>query len=711
MGSTGNTSFAPSFFESLTALSATEQAVAIKFVLKFYKDQRHPSNRLKRIPRTRKAWSARVNEELRAILFYVDDGFVLAHVGHHDPAYKWAERHSCQKHPATHVLQSVPSQNPTINKSATAIGTDTHAAGPDSKIFEPYPDELLCSLGVPKEWLLVLRELRSSDALWETCLGSLPDEVFDRLDQLSQGKIPPPVAPKSRQQGPNSTREEEASVGHTRPLWPSDQSLLEAVLEWPFDQWIAFPHPSQSTLIEREYRGPAKISGSAGTGKTVVAMHRARWLARRGNQVLVTTFATGLCESIRRNLKKFCDKDDLNRITVLTVIQAARGIVEQDQGRIGLIFDDEVDPIIEAKCRLFDLETDVSFAKSEWRAVVRAQGLETWEEYRKAVRSGRSRPLSSAPRESFWRVFESVLNEFDQRNILDRSGMANRAQKLLEENKVRSHYSAIVVDEVQDLRPPELRFLLALAGDYAYNFMVCGDTSQRIYQGGFSLHKLGIETRGRAHILRLNYRTTRQISTDSEQLLGHKHDDMEGSLRPRKAARSLRSGPNPQYIGFSNWEDEVVWVLEKIRKWQHKGDEIGVFARTRGLVNKICDTLSSHDISFTRLSDKQGPAGISVGTMHAAKGLEFRFVLIVACSYDVIPSRGALRSALDPTVDIEDRERRLLYVAMTRARDELTVTWHGKPSKFLDLIPPSRQGLCTNREISVVGAVNSGCTP
>lgn len=693
MGYTGKTSFAPSFFESLTALPAAGQAGAIKFVLKFFKDARHPSNHLKRIPGTRNAWSARVSEELRAILFYVDDGFVLAHVGHHDPAYKWAKRHSCQRNPATRQLRLVASQESAANDATNSSRREADEHAQNSKILQRYSDELLYSLGVPGEWLLTLRELRSSDDLLETCYGSLPDDVFERLALLAEGKIPPPVVPDSPQSRRSTEQTEGVTVKQSRPLWPSDQSLMEAVIEWPFDQWIAFPHPSQSILIEREYRGPAKISGSAGTGKTVVAMHRARWLAQRGNQVLVTTFASGLCESIRRNMKKFCKRDDLNRITVLTVKQAAQRIVGQVHGRIDLIFDDNVDSIIEDKCGFLGLENDVTFAKSEWHAVVRAQGLETWDEYRSAVRSGRIHPLSEAQRRRFWQVFESVLKEFEQQRVLDRSGMATRAQKLLLENKATSHYSAIIVDEVQDLWAPELRFLLALAGDHKSNLMVCGDTSQRIYRGGFSLRKLGIETRGRAHVLRLIYRTTREISSDSERLLSRNHDDMDGSFTQRKTARSLRSGPSPQYVGFPSWDDEVVWMLKKIRQWQQKGDEIGVFARTNSLTKKVFDALSSNGIRYTKLSDKQGPVGISVGTMHAAKGLEFRFVLVVACTSDLVPSQGAIRSAYDPAEisDIEDRERSLLYVAMTRARDEVAVTWHGKPSKFLDKVSASRQ--------------------
>lgn len=693
MGYTGNTSFAQSFFESLLDLPAAGQAGAVKFVLKFYKDPRHPSNRLKRIPGTRNAWSARVSEELRAILFYVDDGFVLAHVGHHDPAYKWAKRHSCQRNPATQQLQLAVTQESAVNKSTNSGRNETEHHERHSKILEHYPDELLHSVGVPREWLLTLRELRSSDDLLETCYGVFPDEVFGRLAQLAEGKIPPPTVPNRPQSGHIAERQEGIVVAQPRPLWPSDQSLMEAVIEWPFDLWIAFPHPSQSTLIEREFRGPAKISGSAGTGKTVVAMHRARWLAQRRNQVLVTTFTSGLCESIRRNLKKFCNKDDLDRITVLTVRQAVQRIVEQVQERIDLIFDDNVDPIIEEQCGLLGLECDASFAKSEWHAVVRAQGIETWDEYRTAVRSGRSRPLSQVHRRSFWRVFESVLNELEKQRVLDRSGMATRAQKLLLENKATSHYSAIIVDEVQDLRPPELRFLLALSGDHKSNLMVCGDTSQRIYRGGFSLRNLGIETRGRAHVLRLIYRTTREISTDSEQILSRDHDDMDGSFRPRKTARSLRSGPSPEYVGFPSWDDEVVWMLNKIRQWRQKGDEIGIFARTNALTKKVFEALSSNGIRYTKLSDKQGPSGISVGTMHAAKGLEFRFVLIVACTYGLMPSQGAIFSARDPAEisDIKDRERNLLYVAMTRARDELAVTWHGRPSRYLNKFSGNRQ--------------------
>lgn len=682
------------FYKAKERLERLEQSAVNDFVMKFLMNPRHPSHHFERIQSARgsmNARSARVNDDLRVILFEVDNDYVLSYVGHHQAAYAWAKRNYCEPNPVTNQLQLVEiPEIPNEAHSDRIARVDMSVQEQTSKIFDKHSDEYLCSLGVPDEWLPFLRKLESIDDVYDHC-EKLPYDVFERLVELAEGKKVPPctVIPRVVESRAGGAIEDRQSGLY----WPSDKSLIEATLKWPFDQWIGFLHPSQSTLVEGEYLGPTKVSGPAGTGKTVVAMHRARVLAERGHRVLLTTYVRVLAQNTYRNLRKLCSRSDLDRITVSTVVREAKEIVQCVEPNINLISDKNVDGIIENKCKNFGLYNDfsfVKFVKSEWQSVVCAQGLKTWDEYRTAIRIGRSRALHVNDRKRYWKIFESVFEEFSHRQVLDRSGMANKAHSLLRTAQVKSPYTGIIVDEVQDLRTPELRLLLELAGEHHSNLMLCGDAGQRIYPGGFSLSALGIETRGRSHVLRLNYRTTKQIRQLSERILDGDLDDMNGSREQRVATRNATSGPDPQCIGYDSWDAELEGAISRISEWRRKGEEIGVLVRTNRLVGQVCAALARHNIPHTSLEARRdsGFPSISVGTMHNAKGLEFRFVLVISCSEDVIPSPGKMREAIDSGEfkEFERLECRLLYVAMTRARDELVVSWHGKPSRLLGMV-------------------------
>lgn len=682
------------FFKAMEKLASVEQSAVNDFVLKFLRNPRHPSHHFERIQSARRsmnARSARVNDDLRVILFEVNDSFVLSYVGHHQAAYAWAKRNYCEPNPVTNQLQLV--ELPEILNQAhhdRIARANMGVPKPASKIFDEHSDEYLRSLGVPSEWLPFLRELESTDDVLDHC-ESLPNDVYERLVELADGKKVPPVTPPTSEFG--GVLQGAIDDRQSGLYWPSDKSLIEASLKWPFDRWIGFLHPSQSALVEGVYLGPTKVSGSAGTGKTVVAMHRARVLAERGHLVLLTTYVGVLTQNIDRNLRKMCSQDDLHRITVSAVVTEAKKIVQCADPKINLILDENVNGIIEDKCRelvLHPHSSFVKFVKSEWHSVVRAQGLETWDGYRQASRIGRSRALHVNDRRRYWRIFESVLEELRHRQVLDRSGMADRARSLLRTGKVTSNYTAIIVDEIQDLRSPELRLLLDLADKYSSNLMLCGDAGQRIYPGGFSLSALGIETRGRSHVLRINYRTTKQIRQLSERLLDGNVDDVNGSREQVGATRNVTSGPDPQCIGYTTWDAELEGAIKKISEWRSEGEEIGILVRTNSLVNQVCEALARRDIPFTNLKARRDSESqkTSVGTMHSAKGLEFRFVLVLNCSEGVLPSPGKMKQAIDQAEceEFERLERRLLYVAMTRARDELVVSWHGRPSRLLGAI-------------------------
>ena len=328
-----------------------------------------------------------------------------------------------------------------------------------SPVFQSNDDGYLLSLGLPETWLPTLRKVRDDDQLLAVC-ERLPDDIGERLLRVAAGEFvtpPTPIAPDR----PIT----EAADTRRRFFLVEDAEGLAAALEAPMDRWIAFLHPSQRALVERQFNGPSKVSGSAGTGKTVVAMHRARHLARQGQKVLLTSYVTTLCDNIAGNLEKLCSSDELDRISVSTVHKEALAIVRQVEPRIQPASNDEVRGLLGSAGMRHAPAYDQSFVQSEWDNVVRMQGIVSWDEYRQARRTGRGRGLAVKERKVLWRVFGGTLEALAGRRLLDWPGLCRRADELLAEGRATSPYTAVIVDEVQDLNPPELRFLKTLCAE------------------------------------------------------------------------------------------------------------------------------------------------------------------------------------------------------------------------------------------------------
>lgn len=679
----GSVIIASQLFSSLAQLPGNEQARVIEFINTFQQNPANPGVSLERVTRahSKGVWSGRVSRDLRAILHKDGDTWAILYVAHHDPAYEWAERREIGRHSVTGALQIVESVE-TVREVERVIEVLVQPEAPPQ--FEAHADDYLLSLGVPDSWLPTLRRVRDDDQLLVLC-DKLPEDVAERLLAVAAGDFvtpPDPVAVDRPVIDATDTRR--------RFFLVEDAGGLAAALEAPMERWIAFLHPSQRSLVERQFNGPSKVSGSAGTGKTVVAMHRARHLARQNERVLLTSYVTTLCENIERNLGMLCTPSELEAITVSTVHKQALAIVRQFEPRVRPASEDDVWGLIDSLRIRHTPEHDKSFVQSEWDNVVRVQGISSWDEYRSARRSGRGRGLAVKERKLLWKVFGGTLEGLESRSLLDWPGLCRRAEELLAAGRATSPHTAVIVDEVQDLKPPELRFLRALCNEKPGNLMVCGDAGQRIYPGGFSLGALGIEVRGRASVLRINYRTTEQIRRLADCMLGDVADDMDGGVEPRTGTRSLLRGPEPRLAGHASREEELEAALGTIRGWLNDGlsaEAIGVFARTGKRTNELVDVLDEAGISWRRLSEKEASrtGAVQLGTMHRAKGLEFKAVLVLGCSDREVPSPLATRGVDDPQDRevAEARERRLLYVAMTRARDELTVSWTGKPSRFL----------------------------
>jgi hypothetical protein len=668
---------ATTFLDSLENLEKDEQLRALSFVQELRRSTKSTGASLERVrnAKSKNLWSGRIDRDLRAILYREDDTITILYAAHHDPAYRWAERREIGRHPVTGAFQIVDTV-----ETVREIEIIAEPAAPP--LLAAHADDYLLSLGVPQTWLPTLRKVTDADQLLGVVEHLSPD-VCDRLLALADGELvtpPVPVIDRPLREGSDPRRF----------YVVEDEALLAAALNAPFERWIAFLHPSQRRLVDAKFSGPAKVSGSAGTGKTVVAMHRARQLAHEGKRVLLTTYVKSLCANIEHNLRFLCSESERQQITVSTVHAQALALARSRIPRLQPATAKQIDEMLTSLSPRHAAGFEPEFVIAEWRHVIVPQGITSWADYRQAKRTGRGKSITVRERKTLWNLFDNLRQELRAGGRLDWAAICQTAVDALADDTAKRPFDAVIVDEVQDLSVPELRLVAALCADTPGNLMLCGDTGQRIYAGGFSLSRLGLDVRGRATILRINYRTTEQIRRAADRLIDEHSDDMDDGSESRKGTRSLLRGPEPTLAGYDSPQLEFEAAAAHIHGWLADGlkpEAIAVFARTKRQVEAIAKAFEQAELPVHVLSadDEARPAAISVGTMHRAKGLEFKAVLIAAVTDKLLPYHLVLTQAADP-LDREravDNERRLLYVALTRARDEARITWHRSPSPLL----------------------------
>ncbi|MBI2683799.1 MAG: AAA family ATPase [Actinobacteria bacterium] len=655
---------------------------------RFQANPQSPGISLERVERVRSEglWSARVSQDLRAILYREGDAALLLYVGHHDAAYRWAERRRQERHSVTGEMQGFIA--PDALSTHTPGGRSAPVAA-EPPTFAERSDAYLLSLGVPDEWLPTVREVRSDDDLIRVC-EAIPGDVADRLLSLASGELVTPPAPVNDQQVLDGVV--------TQLLDPSAVELTDAdlatLLEAPLATWIAFLHPSQRDLATAGFRGSAKVTGSAGTGKTVVALHRARHLAQLGRRVLLTSYVSTLCGNIGRGLDVLCTEAERASIDVKTIHQVARSVIVSAGEAPAFIGDEDLRKLIEAEAKGKELPLDTHALVAEWHAIVCGGAVDTWDDYRVANRAGRGVALPEADRKTVWAVLGAVRERLARQGKLDWQDACRRARELLEGGAPPLPYNSVIVDEVQDLSPQALQFVAHIAGTGPDALMVLGDGGQRIFAHRMSLRTAGIEVRGRSRTLRVNYRTTSEIRDFADRILLGR-DDLDGESA-RGACRSVLHGANPRAMGFASAEAQDAFVADEVAAALSSGYEprdLAVVARTKKTLDRLATALSAAQVDTTFLDpERSGRSadGVQLVTMHRCKGLEFKIVFVV----DVTKSQLPLAYVVKPASNDADRaeaieqERQLLYVSLTRARDELVVTWHGNVSTFLaDAVP------------------------
>ena len=684
-----NFRIADTFTASLSRLPNEQQKAAKTTAFDLQTNLAHPGLSLHRLTGASDPdfWSARVNLDLRIILHRAGENVVLCYVGRHDDTYRWAERRKLETHPTTGAAQLVELRE-VVQEIPVPVYVEAEVpAPPKPLLFAHLLDDQLLGYGVPVEWL---EEVRAADEDSVLDLADhLPSEAAEALLELAVGKTPQPSLPALSGADPFSHPD---ALRRFRVL-RNVEELAEA-LEYPWEKWTIFLHPAQLGLVERKYNGPARVSGSAGTGKTVVALHRAAFLAKSnpGARVLLTTFSDTLANLLRSKLQLLVPQATQadGRITVESLDEMALRLHEAELGTFRLAPQATIAALVNEAAGATGTNFSPIFLITEWERVVDAWQLKTWEDYRDVTRIGRYRRLSEAQRKSIWPVFVSVRAALRERGLLTKAEMFSQLtqQVVRQEHRPFDH---VVIDEAQDVSVAQLRFLAAMAGRQPNGLFFAGDLGQRIFQQPFSWKELGVDIRGRSQTLRINYRTSHQIRTHADRLLDPELSDVDGNLEERKGTVSVFNGPTPavQVLGDEEAECTAVskWLNTRISEGLQPG-EISVFVRSLDQIDRAVQAVKRSNIPYVVLDDEMEATEdhLSIGTMHLAKGLEYRAVVVMACDSEVIPLQSRVESIADEA-DLEEvynTERNLLYVACTRARDHLLVTGVKPASEFLD---------------------------
>ena len=631
--------------------------------------------------------SARIDDNFRAI--YTEEPgarMVFRYAAAHESAYRWVCRHKAVACDETDRVCIVP-----FSEDVAIV--DYH----DRASLAALSDEDLAYFGVPAELIDYARSLQSAEDVGRDT--TLPERARELLIFFFDLEIPRyEVFDMAR-----SNDEDVRLVGDDYGISINSEAELRDALDATIEEWRMFLHPRQAAIVQKNYKGPVHVVGEAGTGKTVVAMHRARRLANEledGERLLVTTFNKGLADYLKKNLEMMCSEDAMAKIDVMTMDVLASAILKSARGS-------KLDLLVRENERKsgwknaikrssYKGKRDEEFFMEECEKVLAPNAVTTLDEYLKVSRKGRGVGLSKDQRKALWPVIETYLSIYQHKGSVDLDYAAVFAKEYLDAHpKEASHrYRYVVVDEAQDLRASSLRLLRSVAGDERENdLFIVGDAHQRIYGRKPTLHGCGINVSGRKERLFLNYRTTSEIARFAKRLLaGASYDGLDGAAEETRS-ESITHGPDPVVKVFGSAEEEAEFIAREIGELTEAGIEphaICIVLRTKNKAKQKLyrQALESHghEVCLFKSSMAEVKEGkINIATMHAVKGRDFEAMFLADVSEESVPQRVDGR---EREFDAERKagfpqERSLLYVALTRAKRAAYITAPGKLSKLV----------------------------
>lgn len=678
--------FYDTFRPSAKELTNAEQGAVMNTMMELAEAPDSPGLNVHRVgDASTKCWSARVNDDIRLIFFRTESIVIPAYVAHHDPAYRWAEGRTLDVHPDTGAAQIVITgerHEEIVKRVIVRKDHDPLAEKP----FQELTDEVLRSYGTPKAWLEPIRDATVA-AFLEEIGPVLPAESQEFLLALATGETPPEPPQKSRNPFTHPDAKRRFYVVE------SDDDLQRALkLDW--HEWMVYLHPSQREAVNTDFAGPARVTGGPGTGKSVVAVHRAARLAKKGGgRVLLTSFSRTLANQLRLHLDQLMAGDSAReRVDVVHLHQLAVDRLAENRGAPFRVADNRA--IGQAAKAAADAvgagELTPAFLEAEWNMVVDPHGVTSWEEYAVVDRTARGTALNRAQRQVVWQGIEGMRVGLGAEGLTTWSALCWELVDALDEAGERP-YAHVIADEVQDFGPAELRLLRALTDAGENDVFLASDSNQRIFKPYTPVARAGLEVRGRSIALSVNYRTTEQIRRASESILAGRNNSED----PTPKSVSLLAGLEPEIMVQSVVNSEIEAVANWIRNLVSNGyrpGQIAIFARKKDIIQDraLAAVKKAGQESFNLESDEDPPSNrVAVGTMHRSKGLQFRAVVVMGVEDGEVPLSSVRQRQPDEAAQraFVEMERNLLYVACSRARERLMISGVGKASS----IAPTRR--------------------
>jgi len=695
------------FMEAFMSVPKHQQKKVRQFMTKFRQNPRSSGINYEKIqgaadPKLR---SVRIDQTYRGIVMKPNSGdvYLLLWVDHHDDAYQWARNKLVQIHPATGSIQVLPTDRavPT-NGDATAESEDESP----TDLFAEHRDRELVRLGIPEALLPLVRTIESEQQL-DKLQAYLPEEAYEALFLLAAGYSPREVDNELLFTRANENVDTEdyataLSEPHSQRRFAvvEDEEELEQMLDAPLEKWRVFLHPSQRRLMTMQANGPVRVLGGAGTGKTVVAMHRAVWLventfANEDDRLLFTTFTRNLAADIEENLQLIASPEVMARIEVVNLDAWVSQFLRQQGYSYRIDYGEQTNGLWEQALLIGPEDADPIFLRNEWEHVVQPKGIDTARVYMRTSRIGRGTPLQRSERKKIWPVFEEYRSLLEKNKLRERPDAFRDARQILQSAGDILPYRSVVVDEAQDMGMQAFKLIRQIipGGDQPNDLFIVGDAHQRIYDRQVVLGHCGINIVGRGRKLRINYRTTEENRRWAVGLLeGASYDNLDGGLDDQDEYKSLIRGEKPRVRTFETFRDEVSAIEGYLRDLKDEGADLRntcIIARTRELLMNYSGALKTagfdtYIIQRSEAEDRATP-GLRLCTMHRAKGLEFNRVIVAGVKEGTVPHRRALAGASDAGDEerLLKNERSLLYVAVTRAKREVIVTSHDKPSPWI----------------------------
>lgn len=696
------------FWDDLDTLDKPNQIHTLDALTRMLTDPFSPELRTEQVTHAEHGvYSCRASESLRIIWKSTrQNEMIICLVDQHDDAYNRAMRLGIAKEGnQIKIIDRLQTETTSFGGGSGLFTPLVHRIKSYGDLFISYNDEEIKSCGVPEELFGNIRALDRLDqfAQFEERLG---EKTFYNLLKLVEPDLNYEVLPDEQitaslienQGGENIYRFE-------------DDEEFKRVLFGSLEDWMLFLAFDQKTIIRREFNGPVRIKGVAGSGKTVIAIHRARYLAKKaqenGKKVLFLTYGNRLPDVLFHLLTQLVGDGSslLDHIECRTIHSWCTSFLHENkvypkilQEKSRELLKDAISKVSRMGVMSKNLEKrGHDFFEDEIRYIIKGKALKKIDDYLSLERSGRGTRLTVDERQAVWKIYEDYQSGLQANNWSDFDDIILQALRLVEEGKLGDKYQSIIVDEIQDLTEATMKLIRAIVQPGMDDLFLVGDGLQKIYPGGYSMNQVGIDITGRGRILRKNYRNTQQILQAAHAMMeGVQYDDPDGEPEQSEVPEySVRQGKPPVLTRFSSPEQEIFWIQTEIDRLVAEGtysdkDFALLYRMDDPYKDLIINILSrQHEVvELNKNAETYFGPGIKLTTFHSAKGLEFKVVFVVGVTDGWQVPRDNFTYSSEEMEDYLAMEKRLLYVAMTRARDLLYITCsRGQPSRFLNGIP------------------------